>query len=577
MKIRKEWTQTGVVALATASLLLIGCEPPDWSDPAYVSEQIREGDPVDQRTAIKRVSELPEEKQEEVIPALVEVYEGGGPNQKEAMQLLVQYRDEAAKKAYVAELESDATEYAHSAAEALGEIGAKDAVPKMLEVLASTDKNDVKLGIIQAFGHMPTPEMVPPLLEILKLDVDTNPIQLHAYSCEVLGNLAQENKEAITPEALQQITLAVFYGNMAGQSLDRQCGLAIQQIGQPAVPELVKIFKGEREEVQKLMMRYDTGENSQFPQNTPQLIAAKRLTSLRAPAAVEPFYEELTSTKEAPDSVKGQKAVAWRKKEGMITSEVILGLGDLGAKKSVEFLREVTEGKYINDDLWTDITDYQVELQFRQDAGFALNRIGDRESIDTLLDVAENGVINDLEKLAARAEAAGKPMPAKARYQLNWMSLRTAAMLSDGSDQKKFDAIVEKTKKEFPDLAKEMARFIPVVKLAAECNAKGDDAAKAKCYGAKLKDNKPEIREKAAWELGRLPGEAARPVIVANLGNDFLDTRETLEFGLYRMPDASAVKTIDEVLEAEEGKGGADYRLDHYRLKLLRAYLINNA
>jgi HEAT repeat protein len=325
------------------------------------------------------------------------------------------------------------------------------------------------------------------------------------------------------------------------------------------------------------MLRYDTGENAQFPQNTPQLISAKRLTSLRAKEAIDPFFEELKSKKEAPDSLKGPKAVAWRQKEGMITSEVIMGLGDLGAQKAVEFLREVAQGKYINDDVWTDITDYQVELQFRQDAGFALNRIGDRESIDVLLDVAENAVINDLEKLAARAEAGGNPMPAKARYQLNWMSLRSAAMLSDGSDEAKFDAVIQKTSKEFPDLGKEMAKFIPAVKLAAECNGKGDDAAKAKCFGAKLKDNRPEIREKAAWELGRLPKAAALPVILANLGNDFLDTRETLTFDLYRMPDKSSVKTIDEILTKEEGKGGPDYRLDHYRLQLLRAFLLNNA
>jgi HEAT repeat protein len=575
MMTKMEWTRLGVAALTAASLVAMGCEQPDWDNPEYVAEQVREDDPITQRQAIDRVSQLPEEKQKEVIPALVEVYKGAGPNQKEAMRLLVQYRDPAAKDAYLAELESDATEYAHSAATALGEIGAKDAVPKMLEVLASTDKDDVKLGIIQAFGHMPTAEMVPPLLEILKLDVDTNPIQLHAYTCEVLGNLAQKNKEAITPETLHQITQAVFYGNLKGQSLDRECGLAIQQIGEPAVPELIKIFKGEREDVQKLMMRYDTGENAQFPQNTPQLISAKRLTSLRAEEAIDAFHEELTSKKEAPENLKGQKAVAWRKKEGMITSEVILGLGDLGAEKSVEFLREVVEGEHINDDLWTDITDYTVELQFRQDAGFALNRIGDRESIDTLLEVAEDGVIADLEKLAARAESGGNPMPAKARYQLNWMSLRTAAMLSDGSDQKKFDDLIQSTSKEYPDLGKQMAKFAPVVKLAAECNAKGDDAAKAKCYGAKLKDNKPEIREKAAWELGRLPAEAARPVILANLGNDFLDTREVLVFDLYRMPDAAAIKRIDEILADEEGKGGPDYRLDHYRLKLLRAYLIN--
>lgn len=574
MGMRYGWKLASVGA-AAAIFLGSACESPDWENPEYVKKKVLDTDPVTQRTAIERLSQLPEDKQKEVVPALVQVYQSKGPNQKDAMQLLVQLRDASAKDAYLNELETNETGYAGASAEALGEANAKDAVPKMLEILAKTDKNDVKVGIIQAFGHMPTPEMVPPLVEVLKLDVDSNPIQLHAYACEVLGNLAMENKEAITEDALKQITLAVFFGNMAGQSLDLECGLAIQKIGAPAIPPLLAIFKGEREDVQKLMMKYDTGEAS-FPQNAPKLIAAKRLTSLRAQEAVEPFKAFIDQPKQAPKEVTGMKANQWRLKEAQVTSEAIMGLGDLGATGTTQVLQDIVKGQYVNDE-WADMNvEWSIELQLRQDSAFSLNRMPHRESVPLLLEVADTGVIGDLEKRSVMLEKGGNPPKQEERYQFNWMILRTAAMLSDGSDVDKFEALVQKTSQKYADLGKKMGEFLPVVRLAAECAAKGDAAAQAGCYAAKLADNRPEIREKAAWELGRLPDNAGSKAIIDNLGTEFLDTREILTFNLYRMPSKEALAKVDEILEKEKSKGGPDYRLDRYRLQLLRAFLRNN-
>ncbi len=561
--------------LVLGATTLIACEAPNWENPEYVGRMILDKDLVTQRTAIEKVGDLPEADRKTLLPQLIEVYKREGANQKMAMQHIVQYRDASAKDVYLSELKTDLTGYARASAEALGEIGAQDAVPDMLAVLAKTDKSEVKLGIIQAFGHMPTAEMVPALLGVLKLDVDSNPINLHAYACEVLGNLAQKSPAAITPDALEQITLAVFYGNMTGQSLDLECGLAIQQIGAPAVPELLKIFRGERADVQKLMLKYDTPKSS-FPQNSPKLIAAKRLASLRATDAITPLSEWLAGEHVAPEDVKDQKAVDWRMKEGQVMSEVIRGLGDIRGTTQIPLLSEIVEGKRINDDDWSDVTDWKVELQLRQDAGFALNALGHRASAALLLDQADKGVINDMEKLFARDEANGNPPNHVQRYQFNWMSLRTAAMLSTGADLERFQTITTKNAEKYPELSKKMGEFIPVVQLAAECQGKPDDSAKAQCWGGKLSDNRPELREKAAWELGRLPAAAALPVILQNLGTDFLDTREILTFNLYLMPDKSSIDAIKKLLEAEKSKGGADHRLDRYRLKLLKAWLQNN-
>lgn len=238
-------------------------------------------------------------------------------------------------------------------------------------------------------------------------------------------------------------------------------------------------------------------------------------------------------------------------------------------------LKPVVIGEYINDE-WDEITDWSVELQLRQDAAYAINQIGDRSMTKTLLEVAEKGVIIDLEKRSAMIEKSGKPVKELERYQFNWVVAGEWANLTDGADLDAFQAIIKRTEGKYKDLAKKMSSYVPVAQVALECN-KGDDAAKGACYAAKLKDNKPEIRTKAAWEIGRLKPEVAGKILTENLSLDFLDTREVLTSNLYKFPSKDLVKKIDEILEKEKGSRSAEYKLDKVRLRYLRAYAANNA
>ena len=168
-------------------------------------------------------------------------------------------------------------------------------------------------------------------------------------------------------------------------------------------------------------------------------------------------------------------------------------------------------------------------------------------------------------------EKRGNPVKEIERYQFNWMTMRSAAMLSDGSDLDAFKKTIAKNAK-FKDLVKKMESLLPLVELAAACT--GDDAAKAKCFGEKLKDNNPDIREKAAWELTRLAPDAARPVILANLETQFLDTRNILAGGVYQMRGADAAKTVQTILDKKES--GPDFKNSAVRLRLLKAFVTNN-
>lgn len=562
------------VAAVSVAALLTGCEQPNWEDGNYISKQLSEGDAAAQSLALERLAALPAEKQKDAVPGLVDAYKKGGAVQKDAMQLLVQLRDERAKDAYLEELKTNVTNYASAAATALGEMKVVDAIDPMLEVLKKTDDVDLKAGIIQAFKYMPEARLAAPLADVLKLDVDSNPILLHAYTCETLAAIATAHPDAMTEDITKQVTLAVFFANNTNQSVDMECGEAIQAIGPRAVPELMKIYKGEREDVQNLMLKYDT-PNSGMSQNHPKLIAAKRLASLRAKEAVPMFVADLGSVKAAPTTLKGQSAVNWRVKEGQATSETIYALGDIGDPSARQALEDVLLNKVAKN--WDDITDGMVELQLRQDAASALNRLGDRAALPSLLEMATSGVVNDFEKRAAILAQQGAAVKEEERYQFNWMVAVEYAQLATAAERPAWDKLVTTTAAKYPELAKKMGEQTVMFDVAQECGTKASPAEQATCYKGKLADPSPTVRSKAAWELTRLPADVAGPALVEVLGLDFLDTREILTVGIYRNPTAAALQKVDEVLTKEANNSQVSYKLDHLRLRHLRAWLKTSA
>lgn len=557
------------IILIMTCLAALGCESPDWTSPEYVSKVLTEKDASEVRMALDKLGGESDELKKGIVPALIQVYNKKGANQKKAMALLVEIRSTEAKDVYLSELQSNAVGYASAAAAALGDAKIKEAIPDLLKVLAATANPDAKVGILQALGKMPDPKSVKPMIELLKLDVDNNPIKVHSYACDALGDIALKFPNAFDAADIKQITLAVFFGNNMGQSLDLPCGLAIQKIGKQAIPELAKIFKGERADVKKLMLKYDTPK-SPFPSNTPKLISAKRLARLHAAVAEDLFLADLKSVKAAPKTLTGASAVNYRVKEAMITAEILRDLGDLKAAKAAPFLAELVEGKHVNEE-WDDITDGMIELQFRQDAGFALVQIGDRKFESILLKMADEGVVNDFEKRAAMLSKKKKVKDVE-RYQFNWMMAKFYALLNEGNGAAGLQKIIDKNKKGYANLSIKMATFLPVIELAKTCNAKGDDEAKAACYDAKMTALKPEIREKAVFEIARLPADIARKYLLKNLGTRFLDTRMVISSSLYHVADKSVAEAAMKLIEKETTKGGAPYKMTRIRLKLLHAY-----
>jgi HEAT repeat protein len=561
----------GLVALICAAALT-ACEQPDWKNPDYISKRLTEGDSTDRQIALQKVDELDEEQQIKLAPALATVYLEGGANEKEAMQYLVQFRAPEAKDAYMKEIRENNAGYAAAAAAALGEAGVKEALPDMLALYNESDDMELKQGLLRAFAYLPDPQLVEPLTKTLNLDVDNFPIALHSYSCEILGDIGQENPQAIDEAAKRAMVKGLFLGNMTGQNVSKECGLAIQQLGASTVPLLLETFAGENEGVNSLLLKYNKAPDFAFPSNRPKAVAAVRLAALKSDKALDPFLKDLDSTKEAPEQLSGQHAMQWRVTEAQATSEIINGLGDVGDKKATEVLAGIVKKEKIEEE-WDDITDWQVELQLRQDASFALVRLGDRSGAKALIEMARDGVINDMERLATQLKGDRK-MPLLQRYQFNWMMAQSYAFLTDADGLDALVALIKDTKED--ELKKKYESFIPVIKEGGECLGKGEPAAQAECFGELLDSDDKLVRQKAAYELSRLPAQAAGPVLTEHLGHDDLETREVVSFAAYRAPSKGMVDKINEVLKKEEDRG-KQFARDHYRLKLLRAWLKNNS
>lgn len=558
---------------ALFSIGLVACEKVDWEDPAYVSQKLAEGDATSRRMALEKVRGIPQDRRAELVPGLTKFYLDGGAGQKDAMNHLVQLRHPDAKDAYIAEVKSNASDLAGAAARALGQAQVRDAIPVLLEEMSKTDSPDTKADILQALGAMPDAQAVGPVVEILKLDVDNHPIALHAFACEFLGNLAQENPEALDDEARRTLVYSVFLSNERNQNVGRECGLAVQQAGASIIASLMEVFRGENEQVTRLLMSYNRPDGFDFPANHARLVSAVRLTSLRAKEAVAPFIADLSSTKAAPAEVSGNHAVKWRMREGQLTDELINGLGDIGDPAARPILEQVLLGE--RNDAWDDITDGMVELQLRQNAAFALNRLGDRAALPAMLRMIRDGVIIDIERRSAMLAQRGQPVSMLERYQFNWMVAQAYAGLATAAEKAEFEKLIAGTKEE--ELKKKYESFLVMFDIQGECAGKGDAAAQAGCYGEKLKDSNTLIREKAAYELMRLPAEHAAPVVLANLDTNQLDTRELLTGALYRLPSKETAGKVNEILEKESGRTGPEYRMDHNRLRMLRAWTMAHA
>lgn len=652
MKKRLETTRhlSVVLALVAAAALAVtstGCERTDWDDPDDIARIFEEGSTTQQYRAAEQLSQIPEERREDVAPAAARAYlEGDDALREDVMRRLITWNSPGAEEAYLEEMTHDHAGYAEAAAETVGELGIEDAAPGMIEAYQETTDYDRRAGILRGLAKIPTEEGLGLAMDALELDVDNYPIDVHRAACEFIGGLATEQPDAITEEVRDKLVYARLLMGADGRTVDEACGLAIQQVGHAMVPHLIEKFNEEHEDVRRLLLRYDNpygGEH--FPQNEARVTAAEHLSAMRAPGAVELYVDELRSTIENP-GLEDDSLANWRANEGRALNEMIQGLGDIGDPEARTTLEWILEREPFEDE-WDEIVDGVVGFQMLQDSARALARLGDRQARSALMDAATADILEGMQQRFDASRAQGSPVDPVEQFRAQWIAAQSYAYLAESGDRGDYESLLEEYEYDEQELQEEFEEqrdglqeqleereelleeeddldeereeelteevqmikedlealeeefetlqegeaaleerfqaFVAAFDVMDDCGEIEDEAERAECFGGIVADHDEDedadildpATGKAVMELSRMSPEVAGPVVADALETSDLELRQLLTFAAYRVPVDEMVERIDEILEAEAGEDDEEYQVDHYRLRMLRAWLQN--
>lgn len=536
-----------VGSLVAALTCGVACEPPDWTDPEFLSQQIKEGDRL---KALEEIPRLSEEDQKKVVPALVDAYNNGQDKDK-VFTILAAVRDERAKAVYVDALKSARSQRDQAkAALALGELKATEHIPTMMDIFRNVPNQDLRSAIIQAFVEMPDAQEIPLLIDILKnYDPDREPISYHSYSCDILAAIDQP-----TDAVVDAVVYGIFLDNAKGQNVSRECSIAVATTGEMATEKLIGVMQGKNDAINTRFSKYKA-----YIKGSSEVTAVDTLGLLRAAKSAPAMQEEMLKAKSAPATYRNDKLLAWGQKRSEFFVAACGALGDMGAPESVEFLSKFVMPGDKDLESYKALIDYdkRTKLFMVEAAMKGLNAHGDRKGLEALGKAALKGDLPELKGYGPGAE-----------YQSRWQAARAYAMLADAAHAAEFDKMASAEKND--DMKKKWAEFKPALDVASEC--KGD----AKCYGKYLTDNSAVKSEKAAWELGRLPaGGEAEAQLLAQLGTQSPQLRTIIIKSLFRVGTKATADKIVELLDKESGKSMAEFKVLHMQMAALKAYIDN--
>lgn len=366
-------------------------------------------------------------------------------------------------------------------ARALAQLGAKEAVDPLLRLLASRDDR-TRVAVVGALGQLRDRRASAPLVD-LALN-EPQPL-LRKTAIEALGNLGDQ---AAVPALIQNL-----YVELPGVSFYNEARFALQQVGAPAVPNLLETLGRKNAEVENIRLR--NGEP--LAEGAIEAKAAFVLGSLRVAEAEGPiiavlngYYKKFQNRDKEPVFASVQGAVM----------EMCYALGSLGSAKAIETLTMLVQ---------------DTDANIRVSAADALTMLGNASIVPQLIKAAGTG------DLDARRHA-----------------IVAASRLGHAEHLAAYDALA-KTPGEGVD-AGELQKVLTDhrVRLAA-AQACGRDVA---CWQQKLTDGDAKVRERAAFELGWKGAQAA----VADLTRALED-----KDALVRLAAQSSLRRMTPNLKAE--------------------------
>lgn len=392
-------------------------------------------------------------------------------------------------------------------ATALGELRDRRATPAELKLLRSRD-HYVKLAAVEALGALGDPTAVEPLMAIATDDSQEPFIAKKAIVA--LGHLGD-------PRAVPAIEQMLFR-ERAGVSFYPEASFAVFAIGQPAATPLILLLGGKDKPFEKWADDH---------QILPEALLAKTAQVLGDVGDVraDPVLVERLRY-ESPNDIKL--------------------LVRANAAESLGRLRDRDAAKPIAALLG------EPEANVREAYARALVLIGDRSVLPELLKASQTGSWDAREGAIHALSNLGtaKEIPALEKI----LADEPARWAKECKEAGNEDAVCK------TELDKHLALLKGHLSRLEAAKVCGEDEA---CWVAKLKDPRGPVRERAAFELGRLDDPKAIPALLAALQDDDLLARyaETSALGWLvtgspagRAQAKAAADRLASILTAEEGK-----------------------
>jgi HEAT repeat protein len=333
---------------------------------------------------------------------------------------------------------------------------------------AGKEAGRLRMELIDTLGELEAVDAVPLLVKALKQTKENQPVAVHRQAAKSLGMIGD-------PSAVDALLTASFRVPDVPSTTDifNRTFLALVSIGKPALPGVLKMFRGEHVEVNELAAEH--GLDVLGVQQT----AAKILGGMGYSEPVEELIAFM------PKADCGDSKIATNPMDAGLRAVVARALGFIGDERAVEHLCLCSKASHNPGDMW-------------EIAG-ALGRIGGDAAVDCLVELIKTGEYD--------TEAVDS---SDFQYEIRWEAARYAILAAGNKDLEKIKAaIATNTDKNVKNRMKAWDKGIEVLE---ECK---DDKA---CYNKTLQNASADwfAREKAAFEIARLaPGDEAAALEVA--------------------------------------------------------------
>jgi HEAT repeat protein len=459
---------------------------------------------------------------------------------EKAIDNLKQIGDEKAEPALLKTFESSANKpkYRERIAEIFKKWKTKSAVGPMIAAIDYTvgpnkdgrkakRTNRANQKIVSALGAIGDSQAITPLMRLMKL---TKEPTVQRAAIRALGKLKaqgavdellqlSENSgvhkivrlnavhalgEIGDPRAVKSLVLALYREKAYYFA---QAGLALVKIGEPAVEPLVKTMLGKNKEAKRINAESVGGLAGALEAN-----AAKILGDIGSEKAVEPILEVAEKVDKWPEETNRL----------LVMSRLINSLGSIGDKRALPLVY-----KYLEKELW----------DVRTICATAINNIGHRSATAEMLKFATTG--EHPRTRAPLIEAIGNLGTDEVLPQLRKL------------EKAQKDVTVSKSVKE------------SLKRIQAYAQCKKD----ANCWIGKLSDKEPAVREKAAFELGRIGDQKAVDPLLKIINDQSENVRFALIWAFDKLRSKKPIEPIEELIKGE--KGSRRFQVVNHNYKLL--------